>query len=298
LSRLRLLSALAVLVAATTASAASGPTRAVLFYDAQATQTGSAGPRAAKAGHLESASGILRAYGGRAVGRFSSTCVVLAVRKGVARERCSGSSITADGRLDYTGTRLSTETTQDAILRGTNGSVLGAHGVAVLRGLNDRETLVVATVTPKRDVALRAGLIARPARNAAFRSRADAVCAAAGTKLDALPPFPYSKFDPQHPDPALLPDVGRFLTRSHDVRPIFRTLNRQLRVLGQPPADGAVWRDFVGARAAALVAQEAQDRAALAANVDDFIASVDRTDWAARRAAIAATVFGATGCLL
>jgi hypothetical protein len=141
-------------------------------------------------------------------------------------------------------------------------------------------------------------VIARPAANSGFRRQADTLCAGAAHRLDALPAFPFSTFDPLRPDPKLLPKVGRFFTGPHDSRPILRKLNDDLGALGPPPEERSLWARFIAARKAYLADQQAQDRAALAGDIDAFIKSIHDGTGDARRGAIAATVFGATGCVL
>jgi hypothetical protein len=271
----------------------------VLFFDAMITQTGTAGARGVRRGHLDSATRYLRDGAGKAVGRFASTCVVVAVLpKGVARLHCAGYGVTADGRLDYSGTFLSSDQIQVGTIRGGTGGLRGASGTVSVRPIRDAESLVVAEVTLPRAAALPVGVIPRPPSNAGFMRRATALCVRAASGLSALPQFPFAHFDPLHPSPAALPRVGRFLTRRHDVRPILRQLNRALTALGPPSAERPLWGRFVASRRALVSVQEAQDRAALAAAVDAFIASVHRWDAAWRRAAIEATTIGVPGCVI
>ena len=146
--------------------------------------------------------------------------------------------------------------------------------------------------------ALPLGVLARPSADHPFRARADALCASAATQLAALPPFPFSTFDALHPDPTLLPAVGRVFTGPHDPRPTLHALDAHLRALGQPPADRDAWRGVLAARAAALAVNDEQDQAALAADAPSFIKSVHAAARTFRAAAIAATVFGVGRCVL
>ena len=94
---------LAAVSAASAWSATSSPRTFVL--DSVILQAGQSGPDGLKPGHVESATGLTKDVAGRTVGRFSSTCVVLkALAKGDALIRCSGSGISADGRLSFAGT--------------------------------------------------------------------------------------------------------------------------------------------------------------------------------------------------
>ena len=111
-------------------------------------------------------------------------------------------------------------------------------------------------------------------------------------------PFPFSTFDPLHPDPSLLPAVGRFFTGPDDVRPTLLTLDAHLGALGQPPADAGAWRRVLAARTAALAVHDEQDQAALTADPPAFIKSVHDVERTFRAVAITATVFGVSQCVL
>ena len=289
---------------ATVATAASASARPVphqtLLLDALFTHARSGGPPANMVGHLDIASGPLRDAGGtRAVGHFAFTCRTTAILGGGdAREHCAGWGETADGRIDFAGpTRLSDATHRWTIVP-RSGAYRGARGTIVVRDVGERESLLSITITPRPGVVLRSGVLERPAADRAFRGRADALCAGAARQLAALPPFPYRTFDPLHPDPALLPAVGRFFTGPHDPRPALRTLEANLSGLGPPPADADTWRRVLAARAAALAVDDEQDQAALAADAPGFVKSVHDAERTFRAGAIAATVFGVGRCVL
>ena len=147
-------------------------------------------------------------------------------------------------------------------------------------------SLITVTIAPRPGVVLLAGALRRPAANHAFRVRADALCAMASRRLAALPPFPFPGFDPLHPDPQLLPQVGRFFTGPHDPRPILHALEASLQVLGQPPADRRGWARVIAARAAALKVNDEQDRAALSGYPGAFVRSVHDAQRSFRAVAI------------
>jgi hypothetical protein len=153
-------------------------------------------------------------------------------------------------------------------------------------------------LTPRAGVVLRSGVLRLPAANGPFRVRADARCASAARQLAALPPFPFANFDPLHPDPQLLPQVGRFFTGPHDPRPTLDALDAQLRALGQPPADRPGWGRVLAARAASRMTNDEQDQAALAADVPAFVNSLRDANATFRAVAISATVFGVDRCVL
>jgi hypothetical protein len=270
-----------------------------LFFDAVATHATTAGGPPTTVGHKQIGSGILYDAAGRSVGRFSFTCVwVETLPNGDARERCSGWSSTADGRLNVAGPSRRSDATHTWAISSGAGRYRGASGAVVVRDLGPTETLVTVTITPRAGATLSTGVLMVARSNGRFRDRANAVCAAANRRLAALPRFPFSNFDPLHPDPKLLPKVGRFFTGPHDPRPILRALATDLRALGQPPADRAGWARVLAARAAALDINSEQDKAALAANVSAFIKSVHDVDTASRQVAITATIFGVPACIL
>jgi hypothetical protein len=153
-------------------------------------------------------------------------------------------------------------------------------------------------MTPRRGVTLHAGVVADPAANAAFRKRANARCRDASSALDARPPFPFDNFDPLHPDPAMLPDVGRFFTGPGDPRPALRALGDQLAALGKPPAQRAQWARLLAARSEELAVIQRQDDAALAADATAFVASVNEASANFRAIAISATLVRVSDCVL
>jgi hypothetical protein len=287
-----------VMAMASTAAASSARPRTVLF-DAEFTAQRTAGPGSDRVGHRQIASGVLRDSAGRAIGRFGFTCTWTRILAGGdALERCSGFGRTADGRLEVAGPARESEAVHHWKLNGQSGAYRGAHGTALVRDIGDRESLITVTVTPRAASVLRVAVVARPVANARVIVHADHVCTSAARQLAALPPFPFINFDPLHPDPGLLPQVGAFFTGPGDPRPIFETLNARLRALGQPPAARGWWDRMLHARGAELTAINEQDRAALAGDAPAFVHSVRDSARAFRRVAIAATVVGTTRCVL
>lgn len=281
-----------------TAAASSARPRTVLF-DATFTAGRTAGPDADHVGHRQVASGALRDSTGLAVGRFAFTCVWTRILAGGdALERCSGSGRTADGRLKVVGPAHEREAVHNWTLTGQSGAYRGAHGTALVRDISDRESLITVTVTPRAETVLRVAVVVRPAANATLIAHADQICTRASRQLAALPPFPFSNFDPLQPDPGLLPQVGAFFTGSGDPRPILQILNTRLRALGKPPARRGWWAWMLHARGAELAVINEQDRAALASDAPAFVQTVRDSTNAFRQVAITATVFGATRCVL
>ena len=292
------LAALVCIAAASAAPARLARTRTVVF-DATFTAQRTAGPDANHVGHRQIASGALRNSTGRAVGRFAFTCIWTRILAGGdALERCSGSGSTADGRLDVAGPARESEAVHHWKLTGQGGAYRGAHGTLLVRDIGDRESLITATVTPRAGTVLRVAIVARPAANASLIADADHICTRASQQLAALPPFPFTDFDPLHPDSALLPQVGAFFTGPGDPRPIFQALITRLRALGRAPAGRGWWARMLDARGAELAVINEQDRAALAGDAPAFVQSVRHSISAFRRIAITATVFGTTRCVL
>jgi hypothetical protein len=293
---LRLGVTLVVLAAVSAASAWSATaTPRTFVLDAVILQAGQSGPDGLKPGHVESATGLTKDVAGRNVGRFSSTCVVLkALAKGDALLRCSGSGTSADGRLSFGGTARASEQPPTLPITGGTGADRGSRGTITEYPLTQKETLVEIVLTAGNG---RVGAVARPAANAAFRTRADNVCAVAGRRLASTHMFPFDEFLTRRPSPARLTKLGHYLV-SADARPVLRALDRHLAALGTPPADKAVWTRYLSARAALLSAVDAFERAALAGKVDAFVRAVQRASAARHDGAISALAFGAPDCIL
>ena len=283
---------------APTAVASPARPRTVLF-DATFTAQRTAGPDANRVGHRQIASGVLRNSIGRTVGQFAFTCTWTRILAGGdALERCSGFGRTADGRLEVAGPARESAAVHSWKITGESGAYRGAQGTVLVRDIGDRESLITATVTPRAGTVLRVAVVVRPLADARLIAHADQICTRASRQLAALPPFPFTTFDPQHPDPALLPQVGAFFTGPGDPRPIFDNLNARLRALGRPPAGRGRWAGLLHARSAELMVINEQDRAALASDAPAFVHSVHDSITAFRQIAITATVFGTTRCVL
>ena len=297
-----LISALATLscaVATASTATAAGARSQTLLLDATFTAQRAAGPTANRVGHRQIADGVLRDSAGRPVGRFAFTCTWTRILAGGdALERCVGVGRTADGQLEVAGPARESEAVHSWKLTGESGAYRGARGTALVRDIAGRESVVTATVTPRAGTVLRVAVVVRPAANAGVIAHADQICTRTSERLAALPRFPFPNFDPLHPDPGLLPQVGAFFTGPGDPRPIFQTLNARLRALGQPPAGRGWWARMLHARGAELAVINEQDRAALAGDAPAFVRSVRDSVGAFRRIAIAAAVFGTTRCVL
>jgi len=284
--------------AAPVAAAAPASHTETLFFDAVFTHARTAGPGPGHVGHRQIADGILRDASGRSSGTFAFTCTWTRVEPDGASERCRASAFTSDGRLDAAGPSHSSSVVHSWRLIGGSGVYRDASGRLSVRDLGEREALLTATVTAPDSGQLHAGKVGRPRADQPFIARADDLCRRAGTALASLPAFPFATFDPLHPDPSVLPQVGAFFTGPGDPRPILRTLDAGLRDLGQPRRERQVWRLARRARDRELAVIDKQDRAALVANVPVFVQSVHESAANFRQIAITETVFGSTPCVL
>lgn len=284
-------------VAAPSPAATRSAPRQTLVLDAIATKIRTAGPDADHIGHEQIAGGALRNAAGHRVGRYAFTCRWIRILgNDDARERCAGRGQTADGRLDFAGLTRASAATHTFTTTGGTRRYRGVRGVLVTRDLADSESLITATMTPRQGSLLQVGTVTRPPADARFEAHANRLCRRASRQLAALPAFPFADFDPLHPDPALLPQVGAFFTGPGDPRPILGALNGRLRELGEPPANRGAWNRALRARVAAYAVIHAQDAAALAADVPAFVRTVHDSAKTFRWMAITATVFGAIDC--
>jgi hypothetical protein len=139
------------------------------------------------------------------------------------------------------------------------------------------------------------GVVPRPAANATFIRRANAACHATEAKAARLPGFPFSTFDPFHPDKNLLPKVGRFFDQPARRR-LPRALLGELQKLGQPPASSGAWRNVLKARRAALAMETRQIKAALADDAPAFVRTVYQQARNYNQLVFTSAVFGVQSC--
>lgn len=107
---------------------------------------------------------------------------------------------------------------------------------------------------------------------AAFIARADGICARAKAKLDANGQFPFSSFDPQRPDPKLLPKVGAYFAARQTIAD---AVPAELAELGTPRGAQEVWSKML---ALAKEDRSIADRQIVAAKASDssaFIATLE-----------------------
>jgi hypothetical protein len=153
----------------------------------------------------------------------------------------------------------------------------------------------VVVITVATDRPLRAGVVPRPAANRRFIRHANADCRAAVRKANRLPRFPFPSFDPFHPDPTLLPQVGRFFDQPARRR-LPRILLRELKRLGEPPASGGGWRNVLRARRTLLMNETTQIKVALADDASTFVRTVYQQSKDYNQLVFASAIFGVQSC--
>ncbi len=219
-------------------------------------------------------------------------------------EHCSASGKTSEGTLSFGGVGHLESTNPPWQVTGGTGAYKGAHGRLVFEAdipLDPNVPLAAGRlfsvalfelVTTHR---LHVGVVPRPLANATFIRRANTACQATEAKAARLPGFPFSNFDPFHPDKNLLPQVGRFFDQPARRR-LPRALLAELQKLGQPPVGGGTWRNVLNARRAALAMETRQIKAALANNAPAFVRTVYQQAKDYNKLAFRSAVFGVQSC--
>lgn len=130
-----------------------------------------------------------------------------------------------------------------------------------------------ATSTPSASTAPNAS--ARADVSPQFLQRADKICSDVVAKGESNEGrlFPYSDFDPMHPDVSTLPLVGRYFQRA---TPGWQTIRTRFDHLGSPARGATSWSHVVALVDAVAANQAAQVRAALASNPTKFVKTVQR----------------------
>jgi hypothetical protein len=108
--------------------------------------------------------------------------------------------------------------------------------------------------------------------DAAFVARANAVCVRTNVATEkAHGKFPYSSFDPLHPDPKVLPKVGAFFASS---QAIADRVPGELQALGDPQRNAPLWHQMLALSRRSRVIAHRQLAAAQASNAPAFVATV------------------------
>jgi hypothetical protein len=297
---------LLVLVPSSTSAAAAQSVQQTLVFDlvGRATSFVDKAPSGPSPGDTENITAQIRDAAGRSVGTARTTCVFTKVIPDDVLEDCSASGKTTDGTLKLAGVgHLKSLNPPWPLISGT-GAYKGAQGKLVFEddipvdpnvplAAGRLFSVVVFELSGKHG--FHAGVVERPAANAAFIHRANAVCSASEAKSANLPQFPFPTFDPFHPDQGLLPQVGRYFDHGPRRR-LPQQLLTQLERLGQPPRGGAAWQNVLDARRSVLKAEASQIKAALAGDASTFVHTVYEQASVYNRLVFTSAVFGVQSC--
>jgi hypothetical protein len=286
-------------------SASARPVTQTLVFDTVARDSFVDQPPAGPSpGDTELATGKLRDATGRFVGTERDKCVFTKMIPNDVLERCSGSAKTSEGTVTLAGVGHLYSMNPPWQVTGRSGAYKGLRGKQVYATdipLDPNVPLAagsgfsVAVITVRSDRPLHVGVVPRPTANASFIRRANAACQAAEAKSSRLPGFPFSNFDPFHPDKKLLPRVGRFFDQPARRR-LPNALLRKLEDLRQPPASGGAWQNVLKARRVVLMNEGKQISAALAGHAAAFVATVYQQSRDYNRLVFASAVFGVQAC--
>ena len=286
-------------------SAATRPVTQTLVFDTVARDSFADRPPAGPSpGDIELSTGRLRDASGRFVGTTHDKCVFTTVIPNDVLEKCSGSAETSEGTVTIAGIGHLYSMNPPWQVTGRSGAYKGLHGTLVFATdipLDPNVPLAagrgfsVSVITVTSDRRLHVGVVPRPASNATFIRRANAACRAEEAKALRMPQFPFSSFDPFHPDPNLLPQVGRFFAQPARRR-LPGALLETLQKLGQPPASSGAWQNVLKARRKQLMNETAQIRTALADNAPAFVRTVYQQAKDYNQLVFTSAVFGVQAC--
>ena len=292
-------------IVASPASAAPQPATQTLVFDSVAKNRFLDRPPAGPSpGDTEYANARLRDPSGRIVGTGRDQCVFTKVLANDVLERCPGSAKTRDGTVTLAGTGHLYSTNPPWQVTGRSGLYQGLRGKQVFATdipldpnvpLAAGRLFSIAVITVTTNRRLHVGVVSRPAANTAFIRRADAACRATEATGRTLPGFPFSSFDPFHPDPNLLPQVGRFFDQPARRR-LPRGLLRALQQLGQPPANRRAWHDVIKTRRTLLMNETTQIKAALANDASAFVQTVYQQAKDYNSLVFTSAIFGVQSC--
>jgi hypothetical protein len=292
-------------LAASPGGAAARPVTQTLVFDAVA--HGSfvdAPPAGPSPGDAELSTARLHDGAGRFVGTARDRCVFTKVIPHDVLERCSASAKTREGSVTLTGVGHLYSMNPPWKVIGRTGAYKGLHGTQIFATeipldpnvpLAAGRAFSVSVITVTSTDPLHVGVVARPTANVPFIRRANTACRAAEAKAGRLPGFPFSNFDPFHPDTQLLPQVGRFFDQPARRR-LPRALTRRLERLGQPPATRRVWKSVLTARRTLLTKETQQINAAVADDAPTFVRSVYQQSRDYNRLVFSSAVFGVESC--
>ena len=261
-------------------------------------------PSGPSPGDIERSTEKFRDSTGRFVGTGRTTCVFTKQIPDDMLEKCSASAKTREGTVTLGGVGHLNSMNPPWDLTGRSGAYKGVHGkvvsatdialdpnVPVAPGRAFSVVVIKATVSRP----LKVGVVPRPAKNDAFIRHADSACRATERKAGALAPFPFSDFDPFHPDPQELPKVGQFFNEPAR-RDLPSGLLKKLERLGAPPASRRAWKNVLGARRTLLANEKKQTDAALANDAPTFVKSVYQQSRDYNKLVFGSAVFGVQDC--
>ena len=286
-------------------SAAARPTTQTLVFDAVGRGSFVDHPPVGPSpGDTEFLTARIRDATRRVVGTARTTCVFTKVIPTDVLEQCSGSGKTSEGTLSFGGVGHLESLNPPWQVTGGSGAYKRVRGKLVFEAdipldpnvpLAAGRLFSVAVFKLAADHPLHVGVVPRPAANALFIRRANAACRATERQAMRLPAFPFSTFDPYHPDKSLLPQVGRFFDQPARRR-LPRALLGALEKLANPPASSGAWRNVLKAREAMLANETRQIRAALADDAPAFVRTVYQQARDYNQLVFTSAVFGVQSC--
>jgi hypothetical protein len=292
-------------LAAWSSSAATQPLTQTLVFDTVARGSFVDQPPAGPSpGDIELSTGRLRDSTGRFVGTAHDRCVFTKVIANDVLERCSGSAKTREGTATIAGVGHLYSMNPPWRVTGRSGAYKGLHGKQVFATdipLDPNVPLAagrgfsVAVFKVTSSHRLHVGVVPRPAANGPFTGRANAACRAIEAKALRLPGFPFSNFDPFHPDKQLLPQVGRFFNQPAR-RHLPHALLAKLKKLGHPPVSSRAWQNVLKARQTVLMNEAKQIKAALADNASAFVRTVYQQSRDYNQLVFTSAIFGVQAC--
>ncbi len=285
--------------------AAARPVTQTLVFDTVARDSFLDKPPAGPSpGDTERSTGRLRDSTGRFVGTERDKCVFTKVIPHDVLERCSGSAKTSEGTVTIAGVGHLYSMNPPWEVIGRSGAYKGLRGKQVFATdipLDPNVPLAagrgfsVAVIRVTSNHRLHVGVVRRPPANTRFIHRANAACDATATTAANLPGFPFSNFDPFHPDRSLLPKVGRFFDQPTRRR-LPRALLRELQDLGRPSAGSRAWQHVLKGRRTLLTNESAQINAALADDAPAFVRTVYQQSRDYNQFVFTSAVFGVEAC--
>jgi hypothetical protein len=249
--------------------------------------------------------GSIRDAAGRYLGPMKVTCTMPAnTLSNHPIEHCQGTFTTPDGTARLTGAPHQNGgfPARPWKVDGLSGRLAGLHGWMGFQMNSESGRVIqggVPTVRIQRVAEIRypaarhltAGIVAVPAANRAFVTRANATCDAIA-HASAVPHAP-PVIDPIHPSAAALLNVGRFFRDQQRRSP---DAVAKLVSLGTPPTERAAWTRVLNARRAVALDERAQTQAALAEDAATFIRWVKAMPPRIKELVLATDVFGVEPC--